>query len=134
METVTRRTQWFMRLMRSRAGGIPLDFGDELWAPLHDHPAYEWVADRYRELDRPVDDSSIGYYLTRNLLRNVIHAAGAIEYTVERIQSQLAEVQALVDTQVPPLQPGETPPESGMERLPDARPFRDLRESSTLSG
>lgn len=103
-----------MRIMGSSArAGISLDFGAELWAPLDDHPAYEWVAARYRKLGRPVDDSAIRHYLTRNLLRNVIHAAGAIEYTVERIQSQLADAQALVDAQVQPLQPGETPPESG---------------------
>jgi hypothetical protein len=48
-----------------------------------------------RELGREPDESD--YHIVRNLLNNVIHAAGAIEYTVEKIEQGLDADQAWID-------------------------------------
>lgn len=48
-----------------------------------------------RRLGREPEESD--YYIVRNLLQNVIHAAGAIEYTVEKIESALDGDQAWID-------------------------------------
>lgn len=93
---MTRRAKWFLQYARG-----PLGFGSELWRPLHDHPRYVFVADGLRAAGREPDDDTIQYYLTRNLLLNVIHAAGGVEYTVEKIEAALDEVQRWAEEQVP---------------------------------
>jgi hypothetical protein len=72
---------WFRR-------SVPLAPFGELWGPTLDHPANA----RLRELGREPDES--GYHIVRNLLHNVIHAAGAIEHTVEKIEAGLDADQA----------------------------------------
>jgi len=70
-------------------------FGDEFWKPLTDHLGYSGLVKRLQTLGR--DASLARYYLTRALLLDVIHAAGAVEYTAAKIESLLDEAQTWVD-------------------------------------
>src|SRR5947209_13403264 len=103
---MTRYHDWMHRYVR---GG--LGFGDEFWKPLKDHPAYPGLANRLHKLGR--DPSMAKYYLTRPLLLDVIHAAGAVEYTVMRIESLLDEAQMWVDQNCLPLPNAEEWPTHG---------------------
>lgn len=69
--------------------GAPL----ELWRAIPKHPANEWIEEKSRTLDRDCDDKDIAFYSTRTLLDDVVHAAGAIEYTVARIETIADNVQ-----------------------------------------
>jgi hypothetical protein len=101
------RTKWFYR-------SIPLALGGEVWDDLSDHPAWDWLLRWAQEHDRDTDASRLTYYLTRTLVLEVIHAAGAIEYTVERIEVCLDDAQAWVDEHVAPVESTQPEPEFGM--------------------
>jgi hypothetical protein len=58
------------------------------------NPANEWVLAKAAELGRDYDESNVAYYTSRSLLRDVLHAAGAIEYTVHRIEAAAAAIQS----------------------------------------
>jgi hypothetical protein len=66
----------------------------ELWRVIPKHPGNEWILEKAKRLGRNYGDSDVAYYTSRTLLRDVLHAAGAIEYTVERIDGAAACVQA----------------------------------------
>jgi hypothetical protein len=104
--SLERYYQWGRRLYNPVAG-LLLDFGSELWAPLRDHPAYDWVVAQSRTDSVERNDADIGYFLTRNLLANVVHAAGGIEYTVEKIKTAIRSAQASLDEN--PFPPGPVP-------------------------
>jgi hypothetical protein len=78
-------------------GGVPLGAPAELWRETPEHPANEWLHNKARDLDRPFDDTHAAYYTSRSLMLGVLQAAGAIEYTVERIDAAIAAVQAFAD-------------------------------------
>lgn len=79
---------WRKRL-HSSVAGLPLSFGVELWGDLRGHPAYGRVA----KLSNETNDSTIRHLLTEMLLDDVAHAAGGIEYTVEKIKVALQSAQ-----------------------------------------
>ena len=65
----------------------------ELWRVVPKNPANAWVAGELQRTGRGQDDESIAYYTSRTLLDDVLHAGGAIEYTVARIEVLCAAVQ-----------------------------------------
>jgi hypothetical protein len=84
---------WLRRLM-SPVGGFPLGGPGELWRAVPRNPANDWVGEKAKELGRTYDDLDVAYYTSRSLLWDVVHAAGAIEYTVGRIEAASDAVQA----------------------------------------
>jgi hypothetical protein len=85
--------EWLRRLM-SPVGGFPLGGPGELWRVVPRNPANEWVGEKAEELGRVYDDRDVAYYTSRSLLWDVVHAAGAIEYTAGRIEAASDAVQA----------------------------------------
>ena len=101
-----RRRNWLYRSFALWPGGA--------WDDLSDHAAWESLLRLARERGWDSDPSQLTYYLTRNLVSDVIHAAGAIEYTVERIEVCLDSAQAWVDEYVAPVESAQPEPELGM--------------------
>jgi hypothetical protein len=85
-ESKLRRCQAWQRRLLMQGGGPALDFYSELWADLSDHPARE-ALDRLSAArgEGPVSR----YFVTRTLLRDVLHAACGVEYHAERILAGL---------------------------------------------
>ena len=67
----------------------------ELWASTAWHPANEQL----RLLGREPDDPE--HYLVRELIRNVLHAAGAVEYTVGKLEAALDADEAWISEFAP---------------------------------
>lgn len=82
-----RYEEWTRRSFR-----LSLGFG-ELWGDMAEHPAVPRLQALARTHGGAVDASSIAYRITRSLLLDVIHAAGGIEYTVEKLLAALDAVQ-----------------------------------------
>lgn len=74
-----------------------LDFGAEVWADLSTHPAAARLEARARASGRTVDADDITYMIVRPLVLSVIHAAGGVEYTVEKLIAALDVVQQQAD-------------------------------------
>ena len=65
-----------------------LGMGNEIWQPLApDHPAYIRLKVIYGKLSREFDAKDATYEMSRNLLYDVIFAAGTIDYTCTKIKS-----------------------------------------------
>jgi hypothetical protein len=73
---------------------LPLGAPGELWRVVPNNPGNEWVVEQSKAMGRDVD---IAYWTSRSLLDDVLQAAGAIEYTVQRIDVVAASVQAYAD-------------------------------------
>jgi hypothetical protein len=86
-EIMSRYQEW-----TRRSFSISLGFG-ELWGDLSEHPAVPRLQALARTHGRPVDESEIAYRITRSFMLDVIHAAGGIEYTVEKLLAALNAVQ-----------------------------------------
>lgn len=71
--------------------GMHLGNLGELWRVVPNNPANEWLAEQDGVGD---GGGTLAFYTSRTLLLDVLHAAGAIEYTVERINAASAAVQA----------------------------------------
>jgi hypothetical protein len=84
-------------MRRTIAGGPRLGQGPELWADLSAHPATPRLQSLAQTHGRSLDSSDATYYLTRSLLLDVIHAAGGVEYTVEKLLDALDVVQQWSD-------------------------------------
>jgi hypothetical protein len=82
-----RYEEWTHRSFR-----ISLGFG-ELWGDVSEHPAVPRLQALARTHGRTVDESGIAYRITRSLMLDVIHAAGGIEYTVEKLLAALYAIQ-----------------------------------------
>jgi hypothetical protein len=80
--TRKRYYEWLRRSAANMAG-----FPGELWQVVPKNPANDWVRAKAKDLGRDYDDSNIAYYTSRSLLFDVLHAAGAIEYTVACIDA-----------------------------------------------
>src|SRR5437868_6303712 len=89
MHRMVRYYEW-LRQSVSSVEGVSIGFPDELWRVIPSHPANEWI----RKTTGPADEADIGYYTSRTLLDDVLHAAGAVEYTVEKIEMACERVQA----------------------------------------
>jgi hypothetical protein len=106
---VTRYLEWPRRVLNGQLG-----VGSELWADVSAHPAAARLEAVAQSHGRTVDPDEIAYHITRSLLLDVIHAAGGVEYTVERLLSALHEVQQWTDGWVDVLPPPDRePPEEG---------------------
>jgi hypothetical protein len=70
-----------------------LSWGAERWRPAHEFPEYQAVLDGASRLGIPVDAT---YELTQHLLEEVIAAAAAIEYTVEKLLAAVASADSEV--------------------------------------
>jgi hypothetical protein len=93
----TRAQQWFARTMG-------LFTYHEFWRREIDHPE----ADRIRPEGH--GDLWVSYWLTNSLLYNVMDAAGAIEYTVGKLEAALDADQAWIDQREAERDPAESPP------------------------
>jgi hypothetical protein len=69
----------------------PLGFGTEFWRPMHEHPNFKALVALSQQLGG--DEKTALYYATSGLIREVLHAAGAIEYAVGRIELLISEAQ-----------------------------------------
>jgi hypothetical protein len=87
--------EWRRRVATNPASHAPLDFGEELWK--WDPARYESAAGiraRLSATGRPFDNDDVMYYVTRNLVMNVVDAAGGIERAHTRITEAMAAAQA----------------------------------------
>jgi hypothetical protein len=87
---------WFRRSIRP-VDGMPLAAPLELWRVVPKHPANKWLREKAKQLGRDYSDSSLTYDTSRNHLLDVLYAAGAIEYTVGRIDTICGAVQAYAE-------------------------------------
>jgi hypothetical protein len=104
--------RWRRRLINP-VGSLPLDFGDELWEPQPDHPAGEWLRERAEARGETPERSDLDYELTRDLLPDLLHAAGGIEHTVAKIKDALTIAKA----EAAEIHQGEPPLESGRRHI-----------------
>jgi hypothetical protein len=90
-----RRYHAWQRRMLMDGGGPSLGLYGELWRDPLEHPAREQL-ERLAERSGVADVSS-RYFLTRTLLRDVLHAAGGVEYHAERVLAALDHTQRQQD-------------------------------------
>jgi hypothetical protein len=86
---------WRQRVTFNPASQAGLDFGQELWK--WDPIRYESAAGIRASLSavgRPADTDAVMYYVTRNLVMDVIDAAGGIERAHARFTEAMATAQA----------------------------------------
>jgi hypothetical protein len=86
-----------------------LGWGAELWNPVTEHPAYDLKAEELVVAGWVPEEPNVRLFLTEGLLGEVIHAAGAIEYTVEKIEALADAAQASYDAQFPRASDAEYP-------------------------
>jgi hypothetical protein len=79
-----------MHRLIADGGGVPLGFYAELWNEQPDHPARPALERLAKVLgyERPAP-----YWLSESLLRDVLHAAGGVEYHALRVIAALDESQ-----------------------------------------
>jgi hypothetical protein len=86
---------WLSRLAEGvPPGWLPLGVAGELWQEQSNHPARVWLEERAAAMGREIDTT---HYLTRNLLRDVVHAAGGVLYTATRVEASLDATQRIAD-------------------------------------
>jgi len=96
-EVMTRYQDWTRRyVLRGLA------MGSELWADVSTHPAVARLEAIAQAHGRSIDADDIADRITRPLLLAVIHAAGGIEYTIEKLVAALDVVQQRADEHSPP--------------------------------
>jgi hypothetical protein len=78
-----------------------LGWGAELWNPVTEHPAYDLKAKELVAAGWVPEEPNVRLFLTQGLLGEVIHASGAIEYTVAKIEALADAAQASYDAQFP---------------------------------
>jgi hypothetical protein len=87
--------EWTRRWMVGQLG-----VGAELWADVSAHPAVARFEALAEARGRSIDADRIAYSITQPLLLDVIHAAGGVEYTVEKLVAALDVVQQWADVYV----------------------------------
>jgi hypothetical protein len=100
-----RRQDWWMRLEFPSTLAAPLGWGTEYWRRPTEFPEYVALVEASQRLGYPINPI---LELTDNLLRDVVSAAAAIEFTVERIEAATATAQSQIDsmgTASPELEP-----------------------------
>jgi hypothetical protein len=84
-----------------RAFGPPeLGIQGDIWRLVPKHPATEWVRNKLTHLGRPDSDEDVAYYLNRSLMQDVLHAAGAAEYTANKVYAAAAAVENYVENEL----------------------------------
>jgi hypothetical protein len=76
-------------------------WGAELWNPVTEHPAHDLKAKELVAAGWVPEEPNVRLFLTQGLLGEVIHASGAIEYTVAKIEALADAAQASYDAQFP---------------------------------
>ncbi len=97
---LTRLQRWLIRYISRR-----LDFAGEFWSVPQNHPARKSLRALIANADRRAGvkctssdiESSVEYYITRTLLLDVIDAAGAVEFSVEKLIAAAAAAQTATD-------------------------------------
>ena len=87
----------------------PIAFYSELWRDPREEPSFRAMAEKYGEEKAEAEVS----FLQTHLPREVVTAAVGLLYTLGRIETILADLQAYVDEHVPRLSEGEPWPEHG---------------------
>src|SRR5712691_3711239 len=100
--------EWIRRCLGGRLG-----FGDELWAFPPNYPTIVRLRKVMQKQGRNPDLEDLTYYASRDLIVEVIEAAGAVEYAVQRLEAAAAEAQKWVIDNTPPRVPGEARPQFG---------------------
>ena len=93
---VRRYSEWLRRGM-GIVSGMPVGAPGELWRVVPKHPGNDWILKMANAGGRNYGASDVAHYTSRTLLRDVIQAAGAIEYTVARIEATADFVQAYAE-------------------------------------
>jgi hypothetical protein len=106
------RLERYGEWMRRCLGG-QLGFGDELWAFPSNYPTIVRLRKLLQKHGRNPDLEDLTYYASRDLIVEVIEAAGAVEYAVQRLEAAAAEAQKWVIDNTPPRAPGEARPQFG---------------------
>jgi hypothetical protein len=102
--------RWMRRLL------LPLDSGTELWIDPRTRPDFAaWEALAHRRGEE-ADASSLGYFMTRTLLHDVLFAAGSVEAEFLRLGDALADAQEWTDNARQ-----ELPQRDDIERAPEFR-------------
>src|SRR5512132_2780099 len=84
-----------------RAFGPPkLGLQGDIWRLVPKHPATEWVRNKLTHLGRPDSDEDVAYCLNRSLIQDVLHAAGAAEYTANKVYAAAAAVENYVENEL----------------------------------
>jgi len=84
-----------------RAFGPPqLGLHGDIWRLVPKHPATDWVRNKLTDLRRPASDEEVAYYLNRSLIQDVLHAAGAAEYTANKVYAAAAAVEHYVENEL----------------------------------
>jgi hypothetical protein len=98
---MTRYYEWTRRAFGPPALGAQVD----LWRLVPEHPAAEWVRSRLKSLGHSATDGDVAFWLSRSLIKDVLHAAGAAEYTANRVLAAIGAVEDFVDTELRPTWP-----------------------------
>ena len=94
-----------------RTFGLP---PPDIWRLVPKHPATEWVRSELTRLGRGADDDDVAFYLNRSLIQDVLHAAGAAEYTADKVHAAIAAVEDYVENTLRPTWPDPDLANSGL--------------------
>ena len=100
--------------MRRTVGPPELGFQGDIWRLVPKHPATDWVRTKLTRLGRSADNEDVAYYLNRSLIRDVLHAAGAAEYTANKVYAAVAAVEDYVEKDLRPTWPNRDLVDSGL--------------------
>ncbi len=106
--------EWMSRSLCGQLGS-----GNELWAFPSDYPTLVHLRRVWQKLGRKCDFNDLTYYASRDLILEVIEAAGAVEYAVQRLETAAVEAQKWVTDHPWPLVPGA--PRQGTSAPPTVR-------------
>lgn len=95
---MTRYYEWTRRAF----GPPPLGSQPDLWRLVPEHPAAQWTRSRLVSLGHPATDADVAFYLCRSLIQDLIHAAGAAEYTANRVVAAIAAIEELIFRELRP--------------------------------
>lgn len=90
---------WRKRIAFSPNSTVGLTWGQELWkwnANLYEGAA--GIAAALKARGRPYDDDDVLYYATRNVLEDVIDAAGGVELAHKRLHESIGSAQAIYNS------------------------------------
>jgi hypothetical protein len=98
---LSRTNKWRQAILFPRSSAVPLDFAQDLWA--WDVTRYESVPairDARARAGLPTDDAAVLADATRDLVLDVIDAAGGMEWAYELPTQSMAEAQTEYDAYV----------------------------------
>jgi hypothetical protein len=90
-----RRFTWWHRVIFPDTVNASLSWGTERWRPAQEFPEYDALMEARTRLSFPIDPP---YELTQHLLEEVVAAAAAIEYSVEKLEEATTSAQSVIDS------------------------------------